>query len=42
MTKITTLQALIDSFMPAELEKNAMGLAKNVHVNLNLHVNLQY
>ena len=42
MTKITTLQALIESSMPAELIKNAMGPAKNLHGNLNLHINLQY
>ena len=41
MTKITTLQALIESSMPAELKK-AMGPAKNLHGNLDLHINLQY
>ena len=42
MTKIATLQALIESSMPEELKKNAMGPAKNLHGNLNLHISLQY
>ena len=41
MTKITTLQALIESSMPAELKK-CNGTRKNLHGNLNLHINLQY